>query len=113
LADENISSSIISNLRDAGFKVLSIKDDYRGLSDFEIIKLAVKFNSLILTEDSDFGEWIFSHKERSTGILYLRYEHEQKDLITRALITVLRNYSMFLYQKFTVITINKIRIRDI
>jgi len=48
LADENISSSVISNLRGADFKVLSIKDDYRGLSDVEIIKLAVKFNSLIL-----------------------------------------------------------------
>ena len=35
----------------------------------------------------------------------IKDEHEQRDLITRALITFLRNYSMSLYQKFTVITI--------
>lgn len=72
LADENISSSLIINLKNYNFKVLSIRDDYRGINDIDIIELAIKLNSLILTEDSDFGEWIFSHKQKSTGVLYLR-----------------------------------------
>lgn len=113
LADENISAGIINRLKLESFKVLSIKDEYRGLKDIEIIELAVKMNSLILTEDSDFGEWIFSHKEKSTGVLYLRYENNQKEQITAALIAVLHKYSISLYQKFTVITPTKLRIRDI
>lgn len=113
IADENISASIINSLKNENFKVLSIKDENRGIKDIEIIKLAVKMNSLILTEDSDFGEWVFSHKEKSTGILYLRYEYNQRDLITAALISVLKKYSISLYQKFTVITPTKIRIRSI
>jgi predicted nuclease of predicted toxin-antitoxin system len=113
LADENISTGIIDNLRKHNFKVISVRDSYRGFKDIDIIELAVKMNSLILTEDSDFGEWIFSHKEKSTGVLYLRYELNNRDLINGALITVLKKYSMSLYQKFTVITPNKIRIREI
>jgi len=113
IADENISASIINSLKKENFNVLSIRDEYRGIKDIEVIELAVKMNSLILTEDSDFGEWIFSHKEKSTGVIYLRYEYNQRDMITTALLSVLHKYSISLYQKFTVITPDKIRIRDI
>ena len=113
LANENISSSIILSLKKENFNVVSIKDDYRGIKDIDIIGLAAERNLLILTVDSDFGEWVFSHKIKSTGILYLRYEQSQKNEIIIALITVLKKYSISLYQKFTAITPNKIRIRDI
>ncbi len=113
LADENISAGIINCLKAENFHVTSVKEDYRGIRDIDIIKLAADRNLLILTEDSDFGEWVFSHKIKATGILYLRYEQHQKDEIIIALTTVLKKYSISLYQKFTVITPNKIRIRDI
>ena len=94
IADENISAGIINSLKKENFNVLSIQEEYRGIRDIEVIELAVKMNSLILTEDSDFGEWIFSHKEKSTGVIYLRYEYNQREQITTALISVLQKYSI-------------------
>lgn len=113
LADENISVTIISGLRSYGYNVISVRDNYRGVPDSEIIKIAVNTNTLVLTEDRDFGEWIFSHKHETTGVIYLRYENNRKQIITGMLLDVLNKYGNSLYNKFTVITPEKIRIRDL
>jgi len=113
VADENISNSIISNLRSAGYQVISIRADYRGLEDSEIIKIAADKNSVVLTEDRDFGEWVFSHKVQNSGIIYLRYEYTDRKKIIEMLLSVMEKYSDSLYNKFTVITPDRIRIREI
>jgi predicted nuclease of predicted toxin-antitoxin system len=113
ITDENIDNQIVFSLRDKGFDVLSIKEYSPGLSDKEILKLAVKKNAIIISEDSDFGEWIFVHKEKSTGIIFLRYSHHEISQISEVLIDTIQKYQNKLFQKFVVITPTKIRIRDI
>lgn len=113
IADENISNLIISSLRSADYKVLSIRTDYPGCNDSEIIKIAADNYSIILTEDRDFGEWIFSHRLKSSGVIYLRYEYHERERIIEMLLSVLKKYSGSLYNKFTVITPDRIRIREI
>ena len=66
LADENINLKIIRYLKDNNFNVQSIEEKWRGISDKEVMEIAKKENAIILTEDSDFGEWIFAHS-------FLRY----------------------------------------
>ena len=112
LADENISLSLISALRNQGIKVIAATENYKGYEDSEIIKLADENNAIILTEDRDFGEWIFSHRIKSSGVIYLRYEYKDRNKIIEMLIAVLDKYCFELYEKFTVITSEKIRIRD-
>ena len=56
IADENIHFQIIKTLREAGFGVYSITEKASGITDKEVIETAVNKNSIILTEDSDFGE---------------------------------------------------------
>jgi predicted nuclease of predicted toxin-antitoxin system len=112
LADENISLSIIIALKTKGFKVLSVAENYKGYEDSEIIKLADDKNAIILTEDRDFGEWIFSHRIKCSGVIYLRYEYKDRNKIIKMLIAVLEKYCFELYEKFTVITPEKIRIRE-
>ena len=113
VADENISNSIINSLKSADYNVISIKTDYSGYKDSEIIKIAIEHNAIIITEDRDFGEWIFSHKSKSSGVIYLRYEFKDKKKIIEILLSVLEKYSESLFNKFTVITPYKIRIREL
>ena len=40
----------------------------------EIIGLAKRFNALLLTEDSDFGHWVFAKKEKEISVIFLRYD---------------------------------------
>ncbi len=113
LVDENISSKIIQYLKDKGFIVISIEKEYRGISDKEVLEVAKKENAIILTEDSDFGEWIFAHKEKCTGVVFLRYKHHELLEIMDSINKILTEHKETFYGKFVVITKNKIRIRDI
>ena len=61
LADENVDFRIISALRNLDFQVISIQEDYKSIPDSEVIKISKESNSIILTEDKDFGEWVFAH----------------------------------------------------
>ncbi len=48
--------------------------EYQGISDKEVLNLAREFNAILITEDSDFGEWVFAHREKITGVIFLRYK---------------------------------------
>ena len=75
LADENISTHIIQKLRDVAIEVYSIYENHRGASDGQVVNLSKSPPRLILTEDKDFGEWVFAHGERTISVLLLRYTH--------------------------------------
>jgi predicted nuclease of predicted toxin-antitoxin system len=113
IADENIDDLIIKSLRDEQYYILSIKESHRGIKDYEIIQLANQSQCLILTEDKDFGEWIFSHGIISVGIIFLRYSELDKLAIIHSLLKLIKDHEDTLLKKFTVVTKNKIRIREI
>ena len=113
IADENIDHRIIQKLQDKKYYIISVFESFRGITDREVLKLAEKEQAIILTEDKDFGEWIYSHHIKSTGVILLRYQFSDSDKIITALCAILEKYSFKLYAKFTVISKNKIRIRNI
>lgn len=113
LADEDVDYRIVKELRKKGFEVVSVLEDYKSISDKEVLKIAKKQGALLITEDKDFGEWVFAHKEKSVGIIFLRYKPDELKKITESLINLLLKYTDSLYKKFAVIKVNKIRIRDL
>lgn len=112
LADESVDYRIIVSLRDIGYTITSVVDSQPGLSDYEIVKWAQKDKLLILTEDRDFGELVFSQKMK-TGVLYLRYHHSKWQSISKICQAVIEKYMDELYSRFTVVTEKKIRTREI
>src|ERR1700722_11385928 len=86
LADENIPFEITQSLRIEGFEVTSIYESARGIKDEQIIEMALKYDFLLLTEDKDFGEWVFAHHAKGLSVLFLRYTFDELHDITRALI---------------------------
>lgn len=59
LADENIPARMIDALRAEGFDVLSIQETTPGISDANVLRLAVDQARILLTFDRDYGELIF------------------------------------------------------
>ncbi|MCD6013670.1 MAG: hypothetical protein K0Q79_3532 [Flavipsychrobacter sp.] len=43
------------------FEVVSVKEVAIGIEDEKVIQMALKNNWLLLTQDKDFGEWVFAH----------------------------------------------------
>lgn len=113
LADESLDFRIVSSLKEAGFEVLSVMKEYQGISDKEVLNLAREFKAILITEDNDFGEWVFAHKEKITGVIFLRYKAWDFQNIISSLIALLNKYGTDLYGKFTVVTTKKIRMRSL
>src|ERR1700760_3924775 len=90
LADENIPFEITKSLRDAGFDVDSVYELARGIEDEQVIELALKYDYLLLTEDKDFGEWVFAHHTKGLTVLFLRYSFDEQPAIIHALIYFLK-----------------------
>jgi predicted nuclease of predicted toxin-antitoxin system len=112
LADENIHIAIISSLRKIGIDVYSIYESSRGLKDEEIIELARELNYSILTEDKDFGEWIFSHHVKSISVIFLRYSFNETETIAEILCKFLQN-NILQHPVFVTLTTNKVRVRQL
>ena len=55
LADENVPFEISKSLREQGFKITSIYETSRGISDQEVIERALKYDFLLLTEARILG----------------------------------------------------------
>lgn len=112
LADENIHITIISALRKIGFQVYSVYESNRGLKDEEIIDLARDFNYSILTEDKDFGEWIFSHHVKGISVIFLRYSFIETEIIAEILCKYLQN-NVLQHPVFIALTTKKVRVRQL
>jgi predicted nuclease of predicted toxin-antitoxin system len=113
LIDESVDYRIVKKIRSFDVEINSVAELSRGIPDDEVLELSRQYNSILLTEDRDFGEWVFAHKERNVSVVYLRYKVEDLEKIIDSLSKVLLEKGQNLYGKFVVITINKIRIREI
>ena len=113
LANENIDHTLIEAIREIGIEVHSIFEKNRGMKDETIIELSRKPPRIILTEDKDFGEWVFAHDVIGISVLFIRYHFKDTDLMKSRLTQLLTERLDELSGHFTTLTINKLRIRKI
>jgi len=109
LADENLNARFIENLRNAGFEVLSVSEQFSGIADTSVVALAMQETAILITEDKDFGELVFAHKIARLTVVFLRYKKQEVALMQELLLQVIQAYSIQEGNFF--ITIAKGRIR--
>lgn len=81
LANENIPFSSVEYLRKEGYDIISIGTDHSGITDLEVIQLAIKQKRTIVTFDRDYGELIFKHGLKPPeGIIFLRIADYEPEL---------------------------------
>ena len=81
--------------------------------DEAVIALSKNPPRIILTEDKDFGEWVYAHHEQQISVIFLRYHVSERAKIMRILLELIRQKGEELYGKFTTLTPQKIRIRSL
>ena len=113
IADENIDHSLIESIRELGIDVYSVYESNRGIRDETIIESSRNPPRIILTEDKDFGEWVFAHNVKGISVLFLRYHFRETEVMRLVLIKLLSERFIDLVGCFTTVTIQKIRIRRI
>ena len=57
-------------MRSAGYDVIAVSESCPSTADVEVLRAAVEDKRIFITEDSDFGEWLFAHREKMDGVIF-------------------------------------------
>jgi len=108
LANENIPIASILNLRSIGLDVFSIIEKTPGISDSDVMELAIKENRTIITYDSDYGELVFKlgYKPKA-GIIYLRIQPEHPLHCAEMILNITKKLSINFRNKLTIMVFGK------
>jgi predicted nuclease of predicted toxin-antitoxin system len=90
IADENVDFSIIKAIRNLGIEVCSVSESHSGISDPQVIQLSLDSKQIILTEDKDFGEWVYAHNITGISVIFLRYDFSETAAIRSILVELLQ-----------------------
>ena len=113
LADESVDFRIVRSLREDNYQVEAIIEMNPGIRDDEVLALANEIDAILLTEDKDFGELTYRLRKPNQGILLFRMSGESIDSKIRLLKKVLQEYGEKLDDKFTVVTVKKVRMKKL
>jgi predicted nuclease of predicted toxin-antitoxin system len=111
LADESCDFSVIRALRSVGYSVKAVAEISPSIPDEIVLELAVAENRLLITEDKDFGEWVFAHQHVMTGVLLIRYPASMRASMVAAVIDLIGGHATELDGRFTVLEPGRARIR--
>jgi len=112
LADECIDRQIVNRLRQEGHKVLLyVAEMESGITDDEVLNLANREKSILLTADKDFGELIFRQGKIANGVILVRLAGLSPEIKSGVVTDAIKDHAGKLLQAFTVFTPVTVRIR--
>jgi len=111
VADESVDFAIIVLLRESGFEVLAILEDYPSWSDDKVLDLAFRQVAYLITEDKDFGELTFRFQKPSHGILLVRLPQAESEVKAALVLEIIQSDFERLWKKFSVLEPLKLRVR--
>ena len=78
-----------------------------------VLKAAVDEKRILLTEDKDFGEWVFAHKSATSGVVLIRYPSNMRSAMVELMNGLVQRHGNELLEKFTVLEPGRARIRSV
>jgi hypothetical protein len=72
-ADESCDFAAVRALCAANFDVVAVVEHSPGATDDQVIARSVKEQRVLLTEDKDFGELVFTANRESAGVIFVRF----------------------------------------
>ena len=111
IADESIERSAVEWLRKKGYTVIHITEYSPGISDTDVLKLAWKKKSILITNDKDFGDLVFRQRKKVSGIILVRADDETVENKIKLIDNVLKKAEDKLRGVFIVVNERGIRIR--
>jgi predicted nuclease of predicted toxin-antitoxin system len=106
--DEN-AAYLTAPLRNNGYSVISITEDFSGIEDEAVLDYAFERQALLITEDKRFGEMIFRDGLRTRGVVLIRFPDLFPTMVSDYVLDVLNTYGTNLFGMFTVISSSSFR----
>ena len=113
LVDENVPSSMIAALREAGFSIELMEHVDAGAVDELVLGYAVERGLIVLTQDTDFGDLVYKNGLPHAGVVLVRLRGMDLAEKSRRVVEVFLDGGAALVGAFTVISNSGIRIRRV
>ncbi len=111
LADENIPYEVIKRLREEGVEIISVLEEFRGMSDERIMNISSGQRLTIITFDKDFGYLVFKRGIGAPyGVTLLRIPMKSPDYIFKMLKWTLLESEITFERNFVIVTGSKVRV---
>jgi len=112
LADENFPQKSVQLLRKSGLDIKSVGVNDPGVTDEDVLNLAIREERTILTFDRDYGELIFKYGYKpDQGVIYFRIFGFKPEAPAQILLKMLKIQNLDFNRKITVIESETIRQR--
>jgi predicted nuclease of predicted toxin-antitoxin system len=111
LADESCDFAVVRALRAAGFDVVAVAEIAPRLTDQAVVEHALQGRRVVLTEDKDFGQLVYSSQRRGPGIILIRFPATARKTLPDTLLDLVRKGEQHIAGHFVVIQPGRVRIR--
>lgn len=113
LLNENVSGTVVRELRKRGHDVLSVKASMRSATDEAVLARARAEGRLVVTHDKGFGELAFRYGlPAPCGVILLRLAGMSPESDNRRILDLLSSGLEF-QGHFSVVTDDRVRIRPL
>lgn len=110
LADESCDFAVVRALRSAGHNVLAVADSTPSAADDVVLEFGLRDRRMLLTEDKDFGRWVYSDRRATGGVMLLRYPATARTLMAEDVVSLVSNRKRELTGSFVVLQPGRVRI---
>ena len=100
-------------MRSAEYDGLSVAESFPSASDQQVLRHAAKEKRILLTEDKDFGEWVFAHGENVSGVILIRFPANARRQLGEEIKVLVDIHGLQLMRNFVVLEPGRARIRKI
>jgi predicted nuclease of predicted toxin-antitoxin system len=112
LANENFPLASVQVLRSLGYDVKAIGVDSPGITDNQVMSIAIEEQRTILTFDRDYGELIFKYNHKpEMGVVFLRFDSYRPEQPGRIVSELIASGQFDLENALTVFDENGVRQR--
>ena len=113
LADECCDRAVVRALRAGGYDVLSVSEITPRAEDSHVIRLALREKRILLTEDKDFGRLVYSHGQKTLGVIFLRFPTSVRKQIAKDIVKLVKQQGEKLIGSFITVQPGRIRITHV
>jgi predicted nuclease of predicted toxin-antitoxin system len=110
LADESCDFAVVRALRKAGHDVRAVAEAAPSATDEVVLELAARDERVVLTEDKDFGQWVYAHKRATGGVILLRYPTTARRAMPATVVRLTERHGTRLTGCFVVVQPARVRI---
>jgi predicted nuclease of predicted toxin-antitoxin system len=109
LVDECTGPAVADYLRARGHHVLWFFDEEPGLEDTVLLGRAYEGRCILITNDKDFGDFVYRSGYPHCGVVLLRLSDERSSNKIEILSRLLDGYAEQLTNRFVVVTEKQVR----